>query len=101
ERGGWRLLAVAMASSLLAGFPETAYIDGLLALAWAAVRLFETSSGSRTAYAARIALGGIVGIALAAPQLLAFFEFLPHAFLGGHGGRFADWAMPREGIIPG
>ena len=98
--GGWRLLAVAMALSLLAGFPETAYIDGLLALAWAVLRGIQMPAGRRAAYAARITLGGVVGIALAAPQILAFFDYLPHAFLGGHGERFAHESLPTQSVIP-
>jgi hypothetical protein len=98
-RGGWRLLAAAMGLSLLAGFPETAYIDGLLALAWAALRGFETPAPRRAAYAARIALGGVAGIAIAAPQILAFFQFLPHAFLGGH-AEFSHAALPPFAVIP-
>ena len=37
--GGWRLLAVALALSILAGFPETALIDGLLVTWWAVLRI--------------------------------------------------------------
>ena len=38
---GWRLLAVALALSIVSGFPEVAYLDGLLVALWAAVRLFS------------------------------------------------------------
>ena len=42
--GGWRLFALSMALSLLAGFPETAYINGLLAFAWAILRGIENAA---------------------------------------------------------
>ena len=38
---GTALIAVSIAWSLFAGFPETAFLDGLLAMAWAAVRFFH------------------------------------------------------------
>ncbi len=98
--GGWRLLAVALALSLLAGFPETAYINGLLALAWAVLRWAESAPGRRKAYATRVALGGMVGIALAAPQIWAFITFLPHAGIGGHGGLFAHKMLDPAAVIP-
>ena len=81
---GWRLLALAMAMSLLAGFPETAYIDGLLALAWTVVRGFGLAAELRGTYAKRIAIGGTLGILIAAPQVVPFFQFLAEALIGGH-----------------
>lgn len=44
--GGWFWVAVALAYSLYAGFPETAYINGLLTLAWAGLRLGEMRGGA-------------------------------------------------------
>jgi hypothetical protein len=97
--GGWRMFAVALGMSLLAGFPETAYLGGLLAFAWALLRLRE-SSGFPMAYCSRVALGGLVGIALAAPQILAFFAFLPHAYLAAHDGTFAHIALEPPAALP-
>ena len=81
---GWRTIAVAMALSLLAGFPETAYIDGLLCLLWAVVRALSLGRQQRAAFATRVAAGGAVALMMAAPQLLSFFQYLPHADVGGH-----------------
>lgn len=97
-RAGWRILALAMAMSLLAGFPETAYIDGLLCLVWACVRGFTLPRSRRLRFAARIAGGGTVGILLAAPQLLPFFEYLGHAHVGGHDD-MAHMALPGLSAI--
>ena len=97
--GGWRMLAVAMAMSLTAGFPETAYISGLLALAWTIVRGFQLAGSRRAAYASRIALGGVVGIAVAAPQIWAFFHFLSHADIFGHGSEFEHTAVNSAAIV--
>ena len=97
---GWRLLAGAMALSLLSAFPETAYVGGLLALGWSIVRGLQLPHAARWSYAGRIALGGVVGIAIALPQIHAFLHYLPLAFLGGHGGEFAHAALAREAFIP-
>ena len=100
-RGGWRLFAGAMALSLLAGFPEEAYINGLLVLAWAGLRLFQMPSGKRLAFAWRITLGGLIGVALAAPQIFAFFESLPASFLGLHASHLSSksW-IPSVDLVP-
>lgn len=82
--GGWRLFAVALAMSLLAGFPETAYIGGLLALAWAIVRCFSLPRERRLAFIARIVPSGLAGLAISAPQTLSFFHYLQHAEIGEH-----------------
>jgi hypothetical protein len=99
RRGGWRLLAVATGLMLLAGFPETAYICGLFALAWAALR-WAQASGRRRAVAWRLLLAGAAGLALAAPQLLAFAEFLPLANAAGHEAGSPQWILTGQAAIP-
>jgi hypothetical protein len=92
--GGWRAVTLGIGWSLLAGFPETAYLDGLLALVWAAWRLATLPQG-RAAFAAKLAWGGVLGMALAAPAVLPFLELLPVSFLGNH----ADFSSAR--FLPG
>ncbi len=90
QGGSWVLLACAIAYSLLAGFPEVAYIDGLLGSAWLALRLVQ-GRGHRGLLAAKAACGGIAGMLLAAPVLVAFASFLQQS----HGGRdFNHQALP-------
>ena len=91
--GGWRTIAVAMALSLLAGFPEVAYLNGLLALAWALVRGLQLPAAVRTGYAARVAAGGFTALAIAAPQILAFIQFVLLSHVGAHDGQFAGAAL--------
>jgi len=81
---GWYVLAVALALSLYAGFPETAYLDGLLALGWAIVRLFSLERARRLVGVARLGIGGVVGGALALPILVPFYDYLKQANVGGH-----------------
>ena len=64
---GWRLLGLATGLMLLAGFPETAYICGLLVVVWAVGRWAQCPPGARLGMIWRVALGGGVGLALAAP----------------------------------
>lgn len=86
---GWRLLAVALALSIVAGFPEVAYLDGLLVAIWAAVRLLSLPV-RRQFMLAKLAVGCAVGLLLSAPALVAFIDYLPHGNVGNHGGAFAN-----------
>jgi hypothetical protein len=82
----WSLIVIALAYSVYAGFPEVTYLDGLLAglwTLWRAACLPVTALGS---FAVKIALGLLVGLALCAPLLVPFLEYLPLAFVGGHAG---------------
>jgi hypothetical protein len=97
--GGWGMLAFAMAMSLLSSFPETAYISGLLALGWTVVRGFQVPRERWRAFSLGIAAGGLAGIAIAAPQIHAFFQYLPEAELGGHdAASFAHVSQPWVSI---
>nr|WP_148039478.1 YfhO family protein [Acidithiobacillus sulfuriphilus] len=67
-------IGLAIAGSLLAGFPEAAYINGLLALTWALYRFF--GERRRWRFAGRVMYGGLLGLLFAAPVLVAFFDYL-------------------------
>ena len=97
RRHGWRLLAVALGLSIVAGFPEVAYLNGLLVVVWAGVRLF-TLPARRRAMAVKLAQGGAVGLLLGAPALVAFLDYLPHADVGNHAGAFADGSLPIQSL---
>ncbi|MCQ8276866.1 hypothetical protein NFI95_00180 [Acetobacteraceae bacterium KSS8] len=95
--GGWGWLGLGSAWMLLAGFPETTYLLGLLVIGWAMLRIGQ-ETGRRTRLVTGIALGGVTALLLAAPQLLAFLSYLPDAFIGAHSGA-NDTALPRAGWI--
>ncbi len=84
---GWGapIVALAVAMSLLAGFPETAYLDGLLGLVWFAARL-ATMPGRRAAtrFAISVVAGGVCGLLLASPGPAAVLLSLPGASLSAH-----------------
>lgn len=97
-RYGWRWIAIAVALSLYAGFPETAYINAILAVAWIILRSSQLRPPAIWSYLAKIMLGGIVGLLLAAPILVAFFDYLREGFVGGHSGAFAFAYLPLAGL---
>ena len=96
--GGWRLLAVALAFSILAGFPETTLIDGIFVAWWALLRMSGPGRDCWRSMVAKLAAGVAAGVALAAPLLVAFLTFLPHANIGGHGPVEAHSSLPSAGI---
>ena len=81
---GWMVAAIAVAFSLYAGFPETAYLDGLLGGAWSLLRLVQCAPGRRLIFATRIAAGAITGLLLAAPFIVPFVHMLSASDLGMH-----------------
>jgi hypothetical protein len=96
--GGWRLLAVALGLSVLAGFPETTFINGLFVAWWGLIRILGPGRTSWRPLLAKLAAGGLVGTALSAPLLVAFADYLPAADIGAHGGALATVALPSAGL---
>ena len=75
SRRGWILIAVAVAWSLYAGFPETAYLDGLLALVWSLRLLFIAGHGFTLPFLRKISAGVLCGLLLASPLVVPFLEY--------------------------
>ena len=82
----WILIALGLALSLYAGFPEVAFIDGAFVVFWAIIRYFwlEKAKGLRKPYFLSVLVGVVVGLLLSAPILNAFIGYLPYAYLGLH-----------------
>jgi hypothetical protein len=78
--GGWSLIAIAGALSVYAGFPETVYIDALLAALWFAWRCGCATRQHLRAFVTKVAIGAIVAALLAAPLLVAFVDYLSHSY---------------------
>lgn len=98
RRGGWGLLAISLALSILAGFPETAIFDGLLVILWSALRLAELNRSLWRSLVLKLCCGLAVGIGLAAPLIVAFADYLPDANIGGHGGAISHTSLPPQGL---
>ena len=98
RRSGFGLVAVALALSLYAGFPETAFLDGLLAVTWVIARAASLRGASRTRFLAKVAGGGVTGVLLAAPIVVPFLDYLVYADIGGHTGAFANVHLQTEAL---
>ena len=82
--GGQASVAVAIGYSIVAGFPEVAFANGILALLWALARHAGPAAVTR-AYALKIVIGGTCGLLLASPALVPFLHDLQVSTLGFHG----------------
>jgi Bacterial membrane protein YfhO len=99
RRGGWWLIAVAGALSFYAGFPEVAYIDALLAVAWLGWRCGGLGRQRLRALLGKAAAGALVGTLLSAPLLVAFLGFLDQAEVGQHeGGYYGSVHLAAEAL---
>lgn len=72
------------ALALYAGFPEEVYLYGLMLMAWALFRMRTLSIRHRVRFATDLLLTGAVALALSAPLLVSFADYLGVAELGGH-----------------
>lgn len=82
--GGWRLLALAGALGIYAGFPEVDYINVLMAVGWVGWRCGCLERPQVRAFLAKALLGAVAGTLLAAPMLVAMLGYLTHAYLAVH-----------------
>ena len=84
---GWLTIAISLALSIYAGFPETAYIDGLLALVWSFWSIVNVKAAFRYQFIMKLATGVIVGLLLSTPIIIPFAEYVGHSHIGVHGNR--------------
>jgi len=68
------IIGVATAGSILAGFPEPAYINTLPVLAWGLYRV--ASEPERWRLTRRAIAGGVLGMLVSAPLLIAFVDYM-------------------------
>jgi hypothetical protein len=98
RRGGWQLLAVALALSILAGFPETTLIDAIFVGWWAILRLVGPGRPFWRPILGKLGAAVVVGGAMAAPLLVAFIDYLPSADVGAHSGTIAYASLPTSDL---
>ncbi|WP_431270051.1 hypothetical protein [Dankookia sp. P2] len=89
---------MAIGYSLYAGFPETAYLNGLLALAWAVLRWATEAPGVRLGFLRKVTAGGLSGLLAAAPLLLPFAQFMAVAD-GSARLDFNRISLPGPGLV--
>lgn len=89
DRGGWLAIAFGLALSIYGGFPETAYLQGLLVLAWCLLRLTLGPASGRLRYLLGTGSAAATGMLLSAPLAVPFLRNLPYADVGRHAGQIA------------
>jgi hypothetical protein len=94
----WPVTAVSIALSLYAAFPETTYIDFLLVLAWALVRLGQCSRSTIRIFFKHLALAAIVGVLLSAPFIVPFLTLVHLGNVGMHARDIGNLYIPRSGL---
>ena len=95
------IIGVATAWSILAGFPEPAYISGLLVIAWGLYRL--ASEPERWTMARRTLAGWALGMLVAAPLLIAFVDYVRQSdsfAIHNLGERSLPWAAFSAILMP-
>jgi len=95
---GWGLIPVALAGLIYGGYPEVAYIFGILGVAWVIAR-FIGIGAARWRFAAKLVLATGIGLALTAPILVPFFSYVALSFLGLHEKTFA-WIWVEQAGAP-
>ena len=98
SRLGWAVVALGVAGSIYAGFPETTAIDTLLVGLWALLRLPGLGRRQMWRYLGLAVGGGVIGLLLAAPLVDAFLSYLPHSNVGGHAGGFGTVYLARSAV---
>jgi len=95
------IMGVATAWSILAGFPETAYINALLVLGWGLYRL--VSEPKCWTMARRAITGFVLGLLVATPLLIAFVDYVRQSdSFGIHNGgeKSLPWAAFSATLMP-
>jgi hypothetical protein len=87
-------LALGVTWTLVAGFPETAFLNGLFAVVWGAVRLVRAPD--RLGYARHAGLSVLSGMLLAAPSVWPFLQSLPQEYVGIHQGVIHSGFLPAN-----
>lgn len=97
------LMGAAIGGTILAGMPESSFFVLSAGGLYAAYRFALADPGNRRWVAARMAIAGSVGLALAAPVVVAFLGYLPLTFnthVVGVGSGVATRGMILHYLIP-
>lgn len=95
--GGWWLIALAGALSFYAGFPEVAYINALLVAGWLIWRAASIDRARLRPFLGKVAAGGVSGLLLCVPLLIATVDYFNHGDLWLHaGGHFSHVYLPTR-----
>ncbi len=95
---GWHWIVFGLAYSLYGGFPEVAYLDGLLAALWTCTR-FASLGAARWRFAGKIILAVTLGLSLTLPVLVPFLHYIAHSTLALH-RRFYQHSAETRPMTP-
>jgi hypothetical protein len=101
---GSAIVAVAVAVSITSAMIEIAYLNGLLAVGWALLRLAQARGGARVdgarvEGALRMGLGALLGLAITAPPLIAFIDYLKVSYVGIHAASVAGAHLNHVALL--
>ncbi len=92
--------AIAGALALYAGFPEVVYFYAMLVAGWVVVRGASLPWRRATGFGVDLAAVAVLAVAMAAPVLIGFGQFLREAAVGGHHGvEFRDHFLPPYAFL--
>jgi hypothetical protein len=100
SRRSWYPAAVALALSLYSGFPEGAFFQAIFCAVWAIIRVYSIPTEVRLRALRRLGLAAGVGVALALPLLVPFYDFLKVAFVGAHSNAVLGQSHLPASAIP-
>jgi hypothetical protein len=92
------VVAAAVFISITAAMIEISYLDGLLCVGWALVRLAQAPAGTKRAGAARLVFGAGIGLAIATAPLIAFVDYLRVSYVGMHAGGIGDAHLVPQAV---
>lgn len=99
---GILIIGIAIAWSILAGFPEPAYINGLLAAVWLVYRSISDRE-NRWPLVRRSITGWVLGVLIAAPLLIAFADYVKQSdsfAVHNFGQDSLPWAALPTLVVP-
>lgn len=105
EQGLWRRLEVVAFMSVVgalavyAGFPEQVYLYALFVIAWTLVRMARLPWSATTRFLGYLMVAAVLCLALSAPILIAFLDFLPQAYVGRHSANGFYGGVPPRGTF--
>jgi len=92
------VVAAAISISICAAMIEISYLDGLLCVAWALLRLAQAPAGTKAVGATRLVFGAGIGLALATAPLIAFVDYLRVSYVGMHTGGIGDAHLVPQAV---
>lgn len=99
SRGGWLVLCAGAVWSVYAGFPEVAFLDALLVVAYFFVRACQMPRAVRRRLVLKLGFCTLVTLLLISPLIAQFADFLSFSYTDGRSNSGGPSIDPRVGVI--